>query len=343
MLSDQPLVSVIIPCFNSEKWIEESILSVLAQTWKNLEVLVFDDGSSDNTLVLLQSLSKKDHRLKIYGDGHNHGIVYALNYLLNFVQGEYIARMDADDICVINRIEKQIAYLQEHNLDGCGSWFAEIGLGPSKIIRWPHTESAVRGAMLFQNTILHPSFLANRKVFENFKYRKDYQLAEDYDFFVRASQKFRLGNVPEMLLYYRRHLGQATKSKRNLMESVTQIIRLDALDINNIQYSEDQKNIHNLIRAPKSIYKLEDLEAIELWLLKLIDYFPDNEIKEVIASQWTRSAIRAAPLGLPMFFKYRNSPLRQFINKGSDFQILILSICKLTYDSKLFNILSRIV
>lgn len=341
MLANQVLVSVIVPCFNSEKWIEQAVKSVLNQTWKNLEVLVYDDGSTDNSLMILKSLSKQDKRLKILGGRKNHGIVYALNSLLKEASGEYIARMDSDDICVINRIEKQIAFLEENNLDGCGSWFTEIGLGPSKIVRWPHTESALKAAMLFQNTILHPTFLAHRKVFERFKYRESYQLAEDYDLFMRAAQEFHLANIPEILLYYRRHLGQATQSKRKLMESVTQRLRIEILNLNNIQASEDEAYIHNLIRAPKSIYNIEDFEKIEQWLLKLLEHFSEPAAKEVIASQWIRSAIRAAPLGLTMFFKYRNSSIHKFINKSSDFDLFILSILKLPYDSKIYNILRR--
>lgn len=335
------LISVIIPCYNSEQWIEQAVSSILNQTWGNLEVLVYDDGSTDKSLAILESLSEEDKRLKILGDGKNHGIVYALNYLLEVANGEYIARMDSDDICVINRIEKQVTFLQENNFDGCGSWFTEIGLGPSKRVRWAHTESALKAAMLFQNTILHPTFLAHRKVFERFKYRESYQLAEDYDLFVRAAQEFHLANIPEALLYYRRHLGQATQSKRKLMESVTKRVRIEMLSLNNIKASEDEKYIHNLIRAPKSIYNMEDFEKIELWLLKLIEHFQEPDAKEVIASQWTRTAIRAAPLGLTMFFRYRNSPIRQFINKSSDFDLFILSILKLSYDSRIYNMLRR--
>ena len=113
------------------------------------------------------------------------------------------------------------------------------------------------------------------------------------------------------------------------------------LSLNNIKASEDDKYIHNLIRAPKSIYNMEDFEKIELWLLKLIEHFQEPDAKEVIASQWTRTAIRAAPLGLTMFFRYRNSPIRQFINKSSDFDLFILSILKLSYDSRIYNMLRR--
>lgn len=339
--NNQALVSVIVPCFNSEKWIEKAICSVLEQTWRNLEVLVYDDGSTDKSLTILESLAAEDKRLKILGDGKNHGIVYALNYLLELANGEYIARMDSDDICVNYRIEKQITFLQKNKYDGCGSWFTEIGLGPSKVVCWADTESALKAAMLFQNTILHPTFMAHRKVFERFKYRESYQLAEDYDLFVRVAQEFHLANIPESLLYYRRHLGQATQSKRKLMEFVTRRIRVETLDLNNIEASEDERYIHNLIRAPQSIYNMDDFEKIEFWLLKLIENFQEQDAKEVVASQWTRTAIRAAPLGIKMFFKYRRSPIRQFINQRSDFDLLILSILKLSYDSKIYNLLRR--
>lgn len=338
---DQPLVSVIIPCYNGEHWLKEAIISVMHQTWKNLEILVFDDGSTDGSFEILKTLTLQDSRLKILGDGQNHGIVYALNNLINAASGEYIARMDADDICLPNRIEKQIFFLQENHYDACGSWFTEIGLGPASITRWPYTEEALKTAMLFQNSILHPSFTAHRKVYEHFQYRKSYQLAEDYDLFVRVMCEFRMANMPESLLYYRRHIGQATQAKRYEMESITQLIRLDALRYNGIEVSEAELRIHNLIRAPKSIRNMEDFEKIESWLMKLMDCFDGQEAKKIIASQWTRAAIRAAPLGWPMFQRYRSSPLRRFLNVSADFDLAILAIIRLPYESRVYNFLQR--
>lgn len=338
---DRHLVSVIIPCFNNKKWVEEAIQSVFNQTWKNLEILVFDDGSTDGSSEILESLKLQDSRLKIFGDGKNHGIVYALNYMLTVARGEYIARMDSDDVCKHDRIEKQVSFLIRNQYDACGSWFTEIGSGPSQIVKWPHNELALKATMLFQNTILHPTFITHRKVYEQFQYRESYQLAEDYDLFIRIMSKFRIVNIPESLLYYRRHIGQATQAKRREMETITQSIRLNILYMSGIEISEEEKYTHNLIRAPQSIYNMYDFERIESWLLKLICYFEEQEAKEAIASQWTRAAIRAAPLGCPMLLRYRRSPLRQIIRNKSDFELAILSILRLPYDSKIYNILRR--
>ncbi len=340
-ITEQPLISVIIPCYNSENWIKAAIQSVMNQTWENLEILVFNDGSTDSSTEILKSLSLQDSRLKILGDGQNHGIVYALNYMLDVAKGEYIARMDSDDICAHNRIEEQIYFLKKNYYDACGSWFQEIGLGFSKIIRWPHKESALRAAMLFQNTILHPSFIAHRKLYERYKYRDDYQLAEDYDLFVRAMQDFRIANIPKPLLYYRRHIQQATQAKRPEMEIVTQLIRLNALKLSNVEINEEELYTHNLIRAPQSIIAMEDFEKIENWLLKLVNSFEDEEAKEVIASQWTRAAIRAAPLGWSMFLMYRRSPLQKLINQGANLELMVLATIRLHYESKVYNLLRR--
>lgn len=338
---EQCLISVVIPCFNGEKWIGEAVQSVFNQTWENLEILVFDDGSTDRSSEILESLTLQDKRLKILGDSQNHGIVHALNSLINAASGEYIARMDADDICLPNRLVKQYYFLQDNHYDACGSWFTEIGLGPARVIRWPYTEEALKAAMLFQNTILHPSFIAHRKVYERFQYREAYQLAEDYDLFIRAICEFRIANIPESLLYYRRHNGQATQAKRCLMEIVTQSIRAEALHLNGIEVGEEELYIHNLIRAPKSIRDIQDFEKIESWLMKLMDCFEEQESKKVVASQWTRAAIRAAPLGWSMFQRYRSSPLYRFLNVSTDLNLFVLAIIRLPYESKVYNFLQR--
>src|SRR5690606_3941123 len=116
------------------------------------------------------------------------------------------------------RLERQLEALQSGQADLCGTWFQEFGDGPPRAVRWPCGNEGLRAAMLFQNTICHPTVMAKREVFATFKYRNGYQLAEDYDLFVRALRKFRLANLPEVLLRYRRHKTQATRASRARME-----------------------------------------------------------------------------------------------------------------------------
>lgn len=108
------MISVIMPVFNEEKYLERAILSVLYQTFSDFEFIIINDGSQDDTLKIAQEFQKKDKRIKIINHAQNKGLVNSLNDGISIAKGEYIARMDGDDICVFNRFEKQIIFLKNN-------------------------------------------------------------------------------------------------------------------------------------------------------------------------------------------------------------------------------------
>lgn len=337
-------MSVIVPCFNGSKWLGLAILSLLNQSYREIEILVYDDGSTDNSGKILQAMSRRDSRIRIISSDTNKGIVNALNSLIKESNGEYIARMDADDFSLPDRISKQVRYIKEKDLDLCGSWFIEIGQGLSRTVRWTFETDAVHAALIFQNSILHPTVLAKRDLFTSLLYREDYLLAEDYDLFSRASQSYRLGNLPEVTLRYRRHFAQATQLKRDRMEKVTRKIRAEALVRAGISPSLEEERVHSLIRAPVSIHSLDDLLKIEAWLLKLYEYFDSTEARSVVSSQWLRACIRAAPLRRDMWTCYKLSDLRHYGHFGfrADMDIFFLASLGLEYSGSVFSYMRRL-
>ena len=104
-MNEHSLVSIILPCFNASKYIDVALKSILNQNYKNIEVIVIDDGSTDNTLTILEQYSKVDSRIKLFENSKNKGLIYTLNKAILLANGEYIARMDADDISMLDRIE----------------------------------------------------------------------------------------------------------------------------------------------------------------------------------------------------------------------------------------------
>ncbi|MDR0379859.1 MAG: glycosyltransferase [Candidatus Accumulibacter sp.] len=340
-----PLISVIIPCHNSAPWLKEAVDSIGRQSCRDLEILVYDDGSTDESPRILDELAARDRRIVPMGETTNRGIVHALNTLLLAAKGEYIARMDADDISLPDRFERQLLFLEQGTADLCGTWHQDFGHGLGNPVHRNYVDvEEVRTALLFQTAIPHPTLLAHRKVFESFQYRSGYDLAEDFDLFVRMSSRFRLANLPEVLYLYRRHRQQATRSRREAMESVASKVRVDALRLRGIEPDAEEQRLHNLIRAPHSIHSREDLQRIEYWLLKLFGHFDDPKAQRVIATQWTRAAVRAAPLGWAMWHIYRASRLcaLQHHRLGNDIDLAFLAITRLDYDSPAFDVLSRL-
>lgn len=338
-----PLISVLIPCHNAAPWLQAAIDSVRDQTHRDLEILVYDDGSTDGSVEIVRKAATEDARIVVMGEPANRGIVYALNTMLQASRGDYIARMDSDDICLPHRFERQLQFIKAGNADLCGTWFQEFGDGIARTVHWHSKPEELRAAMLFQNALCHPTVMAKREVFEAFDYRENCNLAEDYDLFVRSLARFRLANLPEVLLRYRRHRQQATRARRAQMEEVTRRIRVEALQAQDIYASVDEQRIHNLVRAPQSIVSIDDLDLIEAWLLKLIDHFDHPSAKQVIASQWTRAAVRAAPQGWTMWQKYRSSPLYSLLANRTigDLDIAVLATLRLNYGSPAFEALRR--
>lgn len=338
-----PNISVLIPCHNAETWLEPAARSICLQSFQDLEILIYNDGSTDASGEIIARLAREDHRIRPMGGDANQGITHGLNSMLDVAQGDYIARMDADDLSLPDRLAKQLRFLQDGHADLCGSWFEEFGSGISRAVRWFSSTEALRTALLFQNTLCHPTVMARRQVFEDFHYRKEYELAEDYDLFARASARYKLANVPQVLLRYRRHPQQATRARRDRMEAITRQIRIEALNAQGIETSIDEQRVHNLIRAPHSIRSEADLMAVEKWLEKLLSIFQHTDAKKVVASQWTRAAVRAAPLGFNMWRRYRQSPLHELLERSplGDIDLAIMAALKLDYGSSTFEALRR--
>jgi len=336
-------VSVVIATHNRARFLVESVRSALEQTLPPVEVLIVDDASTDNTAEVVEQLIHGDPRVRLIRLPVNVGPSVARNTALQHSRGDLIAILDSDDVCLPNRFERQATYMQSIGVDLCGSWFEEFGHGIPRKVRWPHAEEALRAAMLFQNTLCHPTMMARREVFDRYLYKPELRLAEDYDLVARAMAQFRIANVPEVLTRYRRHAQQATLSQRKDMETVTRRIRIEALHAQGIEASPEEQRVHNLIRAPQSIRLLDDLEKIEIWLLKLTQLFEHPDVKYAIATQWTRAAIRAAPLGLAMWRKYRGSPLYRLLDQRltHDMELVALASIRLDYASPAFKALRR--
>jgi glycosyltransferase involved in cell wall biosynthesis len=219
------LVSVIIPVKNCSLYIVECVNSILHQTHQNFEILICDDHSCDNSLELIEALD--DDRIIIFKN-EGSGLVDALNNLILRSNGDYICRMDADDIALPERIQRQLQYLKLSNLDCVGSFACVIdsmGRVKNKILSRPKTTVLIDTFLLHGVPIIHPSAFGNAEFFKKYGYRH-LPSAEDYDLWVRAREgNEALGNVPEVLLKYRIHSNQLSKLKRNEQAQSSSVIR----------------------------------------------------------------------------------------------------------------------
>ena len=164
------LVSIVMPCFNAQRWLGGALDSLQRQTHREIEIIAVDDGSIDGTAELLAQRARTDPRIRLVRLESNVGPGVAANRGLAEARGSFIARLDADDEAMPERLETQLAFLGETGVDLCGSWFVEIGQGIPRTTRWAHAEAAVKAGLLFQSPICHPTVMARREVFDRHRY-----------------------------------------------------------------------------------------------------------------------------------------------------------------------------
>lgn len=242
-----PLVTVILPVYNTEKYIAEAVQSILNQTFKDFELLVINDASTDNTLAILENFT--DARLKIITNPVNFKVVKSLNRGIEQAKGEFIARMDADDISLPQRLEKQIELLQsEQHLDVCGSWVQKFG-DENEIHAPATTHDEIKGALLFHNIIIHPTVMFRKKSFEvhGFKYDEGFINAEDYGLWEQAIDRLKFALIPEVLLKYRIHDNNVSVHKASNWQVVKDMnfkVYRSFLSKLNIHPTEEELNMH---------------------------------------------------------------------------------------------------
>jgi len=232
-----PKVSVIMPVYNGEKFLGEAIESVLNQTFKDFELIIVNDGSKDNSLNIIKEYGNKDNRIKII-DQINTGIIGALNNSLKISRGEFIARMDADDISEKERFEKQLNLLEKENAYVCGTWaniIDEKGNLTGQKFNYPKkTWSQNKIYLLRGNPFIHPSVMFRREIYnkekdENNNLYRDYKHIEDYELWTRIVPKYKSVNLQEYLIKYRIHPEQITKKFNFGMKIKGMSIRLLAI------------------------------------------------------------------------------------------------------------------
>lgn len=212
-----PKVSIVMSVYNGEEFLEDSILSVLNQTYKNFEFIVVNDCSSDGSLKILEEFKNKDPRIKIINNEKNIGLTRSLNKGILTSEGEYISRLDAGDISLPERLEKQIHFLDNNKDIGLiGTWTYIINTEGKTIgeIKYPIEDKKIKKDLIKYNTFVHSSimFRKNLASMVNF-YDENYKYTQDYNFYIRLFPYTQFANIPIFLIKYRQIPNSITFSK----------------------------------------------------------------------------------------------------------------------------------
>lgn len=270
--SADPQVSVIIPAYNRAAFIADAIGSILGQTLRDLEVIVVDDGSTDDTAAVVDSIA--DRRVRLVQHGQNRGIPHARNTGLDAARGRFIAWLDSDDLARPHRLETQVRFLKAHPtmpMVGCCAGRMDASGAQRRGARVPPLAAADIGAwLLFRSAFQQSSITGRAQVLRRFRFDPGYPVCEDLDVFVRLSRSYPLCNLPEVLIDRRMHEGQSIRSAQEAIRTAKHAIFTDALDRLGLTFSEADVDRHIMLGHPKGhLVDRAALDWSEAWLRRM--------------------------------------------------------------------------
>jgi glycosyltransferase involved in cell wall biosynthesis len=276
-MESTPKISVILPAYNAATYLKEAIDSILSQTYVDFELLIINDGSKDSTESII--LGYDDSRIKYYKHDYNLGLVKTLNEGIELSHGEFIARMDADDISLPKRFEKQVKlFEQKHDVMICGTMNQWFGARNDKL-PFPKDTDGARVGLLFGCFVSHPSVMFRRDFLlkTGLRYLPEFFPAEDYKMWVDCVKIARFYTIQERLVLYRMHSEQIGVTHRPEQIIIANQIKRELFSLLSPQLSEIDITyfINEFQKTPiKSIYQFKEQKA---WIKKIIKLNQTNK------------------------------------------------------------------
>lgn len=267
-MKEEPLITVIMPVYNAEKYLEEAIESVLNQTYKNIEFIILNDGSTDRSLEIVQRFQKQDLRVQLINNKKNLKQPKTRNKGLKLAHGKYIANMDADDISLPQRFSIQVEFMEQNpDIDICGAYAEVIGGDKRSKIMPPITDADIKDRLPFSCALVHPTVMFRRTSVEKYeiRYNEDFRYAQDFELWSRLVwQGVKFHNISEVLLLYR--MSAENISTQHSFEQKKMAQKVVLRNIQRILGDEDLI-LMTLNEKEKSLIILErDLETLRTFL-----------------------------------------------------------------------------
>lgn len=317
-MKNNPEISVVMSVYNSESYLKESVDSILNQTFTDFEFILTDDSSTDNSLAILEQYALKDKRITLLKNIQNSGLATNLNKMISISKGKYIARMDADDISLPERLQKQYDFME--NKPDVGVYGTQITPFGSKAVKMhfaPLTHEEILASILFTNPMMHPTVMFRKSIFTEtgIRYNENLRTSQDLDLWFSLIRKTRFGNSPEVLLKYRIEHSSSSFIKNysgsSREELLSIIIRkgidrtfpeLKDIDINKLSIFnyKSATSMENLITIERFIKDIETINAE----YKLFD---PAVFRYYISRQFFRFCTSSTKLGLKAFKFYKDS------------------------------------
>ena len=329
-MKEFPFVSVLMPVYNAEKYLKEALESILNQSYTHFELLLFNDGSTDGSLTIIQGFD--DPRIRFFDQEVNSGYLSHLNKGIQLSRGKYIIRADADDVNALDRIEKQVLFMENHPEVGlCGSW-AQIITSQGELkqeIKYFAEDAWVRAHLFWTIPIPHPTAIIRKKILNKHHlwYQSPWYPVEDYALWLSMASYTQMANIQESLVKIRKHDQNISITKKGVRVRKTKLIRMAQLQKLGIQPTEREWQIHmHLLEGTEEI-NLSLIRSLNLWLTKLlrrnqqIKAFPEEAFAGILQKHWYKHTLGYTRLGLGLWRAFVQSPLSEYKSYGIAFKL----------------------
>lgn len=327
-MSGQQIVSVVMPVYNGEKHLKEAIDSILNQTFTDFEFIIINDGSTDSSESIV--LSYADERIRYVKNDVNLQIVKSLNKAIELAKGQYIARMDADDISLQIRLEEQVRFMQSHpEIDVCGTWVHTFG-DREETWEYPLSHDEIKALLLLNSALAHPSIIVKRSMFSDFSFSNKYLGAEDYYLWVNSIDHKVFSNIPKVLYRYRLHDKQTEKI---VQRKSTDNIREETLSKVGCEFSDEELSNFFAIANYQSV-SIKKADALLMKILKTnreFGYFEQKALEKVLAARFLTLVNQRANRGLITWLKFHNSTMKSVIPFSFYAHIKLFTKCLIKY------------
>ncbi|MBN2857345.1 MAG: glycosyltransferase family 2 protein [Candidatus Delongbacteria bacterium] len=336
-----PEISVIMSVYNAEPFLAEAIESILGQSFSDFEFIITNDASTDGSLEILSNYSKKDDRIILLRNLENRGLAANLNRMIEIAEGKYIARMDADDISLPERLQKQYDFMENNpGIGVSGAQIIPFGSKKFKMDPAPVTHEEIKASLFFTNPMMHPTVMFRKSVLEETSARYDENLrtSQDLDLWFSLIRKTKFANCSEPMLRYRiegsgasfiaNYAGNSKAEllsrilKKGILSSFPEFTKLNLNVLCNLSngFAKSVTDLDSTNNVIEEIIKLNAQKKI----------FNDKYFMYFLSKQFFRFCTNSTHLGIKVFAYYKSSPYRKFYNPGLNLKnrLLIKSIVK---------------
>ncbi|MDX8392421.1 MAG: glycosyltransferase [Mariprofundaceae bacterium] len=331
-----PAISVLMSVYNGEQFLGSAIESVLNQTFRDFEFIIVNDGSTDGSLAMLEEYAHRDHRICLISR-ENRGLAASLNEGISHARGAWIARMDADDISLPDRFEKQLTWLQKTGSDICGGSVKLTGIWLHRVWRYYVSSDAIALKLLFGSAFAHPAVMLSTDIAKMNPYSEHAHYVEDYELWARlAASGVKMANYPGVVLRYRIHPGQVTVVRQQEQrENMVLVFKKYAMSFLDEKLAKDPAYLL-IADKQRDVHAADFYQAVEFMDKIMLRY---GDLEGVVSTTAFTFFARCGELGMMKVIRetrhFKIKPYQKMV-------LLFLLMMRSSPKSKLYQMLYRL-